>query len=195
MVKILVTLTAPLILLAATYEIIEPDFITQAESRKDILIKNATKQLKSEQDRLLHIKGETLTKASHSHSYYVDPTYTLDKDIPRVDNKGNQIGILYPKGYTFNPVKYMKILPPPIVVFNACDKKEVALVKQITSKNSYYMFASSGCEIGQFPKDFGKPLYLVTKEMKQKFQIKYTVSVVSIDKNAERIKVEVYKTN
>jgi conjugal transfer pilus assembly protein TraW len=192
--KAMAMIAVPAILLATTYSIAEPDIMSQIEGKKGLLTKNMKKEDAKAKEKLSHMSGASLTKAQRSYAYYVDPTYTLPQDIPRVDREGHQIGILYPKGYTFNPLQYLMIAPPPIVAFNACDKKEMALAKALMKDRPDAMFASSGCEIDQFPKDTGRPLYLVTEEMKKKFDLKNTLSVVSVDLKVKRIKIEVYKT-
>ncbi len=68
--------------------------------------------------------GETLSKAKENQIKYIDPTYTLDRDIPRYNQFGKLEGILYKKGYSFNPIEYMKALPPDFIIFNACDLSE-----------------------------------------------------------------------
>lgn len=195
MVKKIALLIVPLVVFGTTYKIIEPDVLSEAESRQNKAIKTIEREAKREQEEFKKLKGEPLTKASKTYAYYVDPTYTLKNDIPRVDQSGRVIGTLYPKGYRFNPLDYIRISPPPLIAFNACSKSEVDLVKRISANRPDAMFASSGCEIEDFPQDIGRQLYLVTKEMKEKFELKYTVSVVTVDMKAKRIKVEVYKTS
>lgn len=193
MVRLFVLLI-PLMLFAATYEIAEPDMLSEIEGRKEMVVKNLESQVKREKSKIEKLSGEKLTKATKDYTYYVDPTYTLTQDIPRVNNSGKIIGVLYPKGYTFNPLDYITMTPPPIVVFNACDKKEIEVVKKIIGNDPNYILASSGCAIKDFPRDIGRRIYLVTEEMKKKFDLKYTVSIVSVDLKTKRIKIEVLKT-
>lgn len=188
------TIALPFLLSAQTYKIAEPDMLDEIMSRKDMLEQNLKKQMVQEKEHIQNLTGESLTKAPKTYSYYVDPTYTLKQDIPRVDNQGRQVGILYPKGYTFNPIEYLPMLPPPIVVIDACDQKELDFATKYISTSPNAMIASSGCALKKFPKNFNRHLFLVSHEMKEKFNLKYTVSVVSIDKAAKRIKVDVYKT-
>lgn len=195
MVKKIVLFFVPLVAFGTTYKIIEPDVLSEAEGRQNKAVKTIEREAKREQEEFKKLKGEPLTKATKTYAYYVDPTYTLKNDIPRVDQSGRVIGTLYPKGYRFNPLDYIRIAPPPIIAFNACSKSEVDLVKRISANRPDAMFASSGCEIENFPKDIDRQLYLVTKEMKERFELKYTVSVVTVDMKAKRIKVEVYKTS
>jgi len=169
--KGILLLIIPMVVFGTTYKIAEPDILNEIESRKGGIAKEVDRQSKREMEEFKKLKGEPLKKATKAHSYYVDPTYTLAQDIPKVDREGKVIGILYPKGYTFNPLKYIQIAPPPIVAFNACDKNEVTLAKRLTANRPDAMYASSGCEIEDFPKDIGHQMYLVTKEMKEKFNL------------------------
>ncbi len=60
-----------------------------------------------------------LPRAIHNRTFLVDMTYTLDFDIP--NGKG---GILYPAGYTFNPLDYIDY-PRTLVVFDADDSEQM----------------------------------------------------------------------
>lgn len=54
----------------------------------------------------------------------VDMTYTVKEDIPWIDQNGRYLGVLYPKGYKFNPLvyrPYKKIL----VVINGNDPNQI----------------------------------------------------------------------
>jgi conjugal transfer pilus assembly protein TraW len=69
-----------------------------------------------------------LPRATQNRVRLVDISYTLDFDIP--DGKGN---ILYPKGFTFNPLDYI-VYPRTIVVINGTDREQVEWFK----KSSYF---------------------------------------------------------
>lgn len=194
MVKGLPLLLIPAIMFGTTYKIVEPDVISEVEGKKQKIASAVEKEAKVQQEEFKKLSGEALEKAPKTFFYLVDPTYTLSQDLPKVDRDGKVIGVLYPKGYTFNPLDYLRVAPPPIVAFNACDQKEVDLVKRLTANRPDALYASSGCEIEDFPKNINHQLFLVTKEMKEKFKLKYTVSVITADLTAKRIKVEVYKT-
>lgn len=195
MVKIVLLMIAPFVLMGTTYKIVEPDVMSEAEGRQQTAVKKVEREAKNQTELIKKLKGEVLSKAPKSFSYYVDPTYTLQQDIPKVDRNGNVIGILYPKGYVFNPLEYIRMAPPPIVAFDACNKKELEIAKKLVSGRPDAMFASSGCGIEDFPKNIDRQMFLVTKEMKEKFELKYTVSMITVDLKAKRIKVEVYKAS
>ena len=60
-----------------------------------------------------------LPAAKHQRAFLVDMSHTLNSDIP--DGKG---GILYQKGYTFNPLDYVK-LDRTLVIINGNDRRQV----------------------------------------------------------------------
>ncbi|WP_300720784.1 hypothetical protein [uncultured Brachyspira sp.] len=131
--------------------------------------------------------GEPLQQAVYDDEYEVEYYYTLSQDMPKVDRDGNIVGILYPKGYTFAPLKYMKMAPPPLIVYNPCDEDERELVNQIRSvydKNyQRYMLITSGCSLEDMSKIKLGTLnrFLLDKDSIKKFNLKYTVSVVTAD--------------
>ena len=104
----------------------------------------------------------------------MDLTYTLDQDIP--DGKG---GVLYPKGYTFNPLDYAG-LRSVIVVINGSDPSQVNWFKNsiyfedfktrlILSDGSYYDLSEK----------FKRPVFYLMEPMANRFQLKAVPSVVS----------------
>jgi conjugal transfer pilus assembly protein TraW len=60
-----------------------------------------------------------LPKATQNKTFLVDMSYTLESDIPGKDGK-----IIYPKGYGFNPLKYIDY-PITLVVIDGNDINQV----------------------------------------------------------------------
>jgi len=60
-----------------------------------------------------------LPAASHDRTFLVGMSYTLDRDIP--DGKG---GILYRKGYTFNPLDYVRF-NRVLVIVDGSDRRQI----------------------------------------------------------------------
>lgn len=191
MVKILFffTMLIPSILYAAVYEIVEPDFVETAKSFaataefKELALKEQNRQIET----IKASKGELLLQALNDSEYEVEYYYTLTKDMPKVDRNGNIVGILYPKGYTFAPLKFMKMAPPPLIVYNPCDEDELELVNNIRKifDNNYqrYILLTSGCSLDDMSKlKLGTDnRFLLDKDSVKKFNLKYTVSVVTAD--------------
>lgn len=187
-------------LFANTYEIIEQDLISEIENKAPELEKKMEEQKNIILEKVDNIKGETLNKATINRIKYIDPAYTLDKDIPKYDKFGKVEGVLYAKGYKFNPIEYMNILPPHFIIFNACDVLESNYVKQLIieyeDRNDDYMLVNSGCKNKDLKKtEFNSKVYFLTKEMKDKFQLEHTISIVYVDKDKQRIAIKEIATD
>lgn len=178
-----------------TYELKEQDLITEIENKAPEIEKKLEEDKKVIIEKIENLAGETLSKAKENQIKYIDPTYILDRDIPRYNQFGKLEGILYKKGYSFNPIEYMKVLPPDFIIFNACDLGETEYVKKIMGeyeeKSKDYMLVNSGCKNKDLKKtEFNSKVYFLTKEMKDKFKLEHTISIVYIDKDKKRIAVK-----
>ena len=103
----------------ATYPIAEKDALTEIEERaksidwSKVIKRKPIEDYDGPQDRV------SLPRAAKNRSFPVDMSSTLQMDIP--DGKG---GILYPKGYTFNPLEYVTFTKT-LVVINGNDPEQV----------------------------------------------------------------------
>ena len=178
-----------------TYELKEQDLITEIESKAPELEAKIEKQKEKIKEKIKNFSGELLSVAKENKTRYIDPTFTLDKDIPRYNKLGHQDGVLYKKGYVFNPIDYMKALPPDFIVFNPCDKNESDFVKELMKeyeeKSKDYMLVNSGCKNKELKQtEFKGKVYFLTIEMINKFQLEHTVSIVYVDKDKKRIAIK-----
>lgn len=160
-----------------TYDIEEPDVIKEMEDRA------ATADIKKHLDPekfTEKVKGfkpmnlVKLPKTEVARTFLVDMTYTLDMDIP--DGKG---GILYPKGYTFNPLDFMPVPPPTLVIINGEDQDQVAWFE-----NSPYRFNArtklllAGGDFYTIGHRFNRPAYFLMEPVAKKFQLQHSPCVV-----------------
>lgn len=103
----------------ATYAIAERDALAEIEQKakgidwSKVITRKSIEEYDGPQDRV------SLPRATRDRSFQVDMTYTLEMDIP--DGKG---GILYPKGYSFNPLDYVTFTRT-LVVLNGNDPEQV----------------------------------------------------------------------
>lgn len=120
-----------------------------------------------------------LPKATTTSARLVDITYTLPYDIPKVDAKGNQDGILYPKGYRFNPLKYMPTYDGILVFIDASDKDQVAWLRKTPYLNDYRakILLTDG-DYYSLAQSLWHPVYYATEPIITRFQIKAVPSVV-----------------
>ncbi|MCT7910362.1 hypothetical protein N5912_00825 [Arcobacter lacus] len=178
-----------------TYEIKEQDLISEIENKAPEIEQKMEEQKKIIHEKVDNLTGEVLTKAIQNKIKYIDPTYTLDRDIPRYNQSGKQVGVLYKKGYKFNPIEYINNIPPDFIIFNPCDTLEAeyvkTLMKEYESETKDYMLVNSGCKNKDLKStEFNSKVYFLTQEMKEKFEIKHTISIVYIDKDKKRIVVK-----
>ena len=107
----------------AVYPIAEPDALTElkAKAAKVDWKRHLDRERLSRKVRNYRPSDlKRLPAASRDRAFLSDLSYTLEKDIP--DGKG---GILYPGGYTFNPLEYVW-MRRAIVVINGRDQRQVA---------------------------------------------------------------------
>ena len=186
----------PLVVYAKTYPIVEKDMVQEMMERKPLFEKNAKKYVNDVKEKTESYSGEYTSKSKKNYIYYVDMTYVIPEDIPKINRFGKYEGIMFAKGTRVNPIKYLKAVPPDMVIFNPCDKDENAMVQKLRKTryiNKHFMIVATMCKSKDLMKNsLGQHSYLLTQEVKDKFKIKETVSIVSVDKQLEKVKVEVF---
>ena len=194
--KIFLIIVLSSAVIAKTYSIAEKSFIDEVIERKPLIEKNAKEYVKKLKNDAQDMSGESTISATNSYVYYIDPTYTLEQDIPKYNRYGQYEGVLYKKGTQVNPIKFIKAIPPDIVIFNPCDPDEKSFVQKLRItryKDKHFLATSTMCKVKELVKDdLGKHAFMLTKNIKEKFKIKETISIVSVDKSVNKIKVEVY---
>ena len=194
--KIFLIIVLSSAVIAKTYSIAEKSFIDEVIERKPLIEKNAKEYVKKLKNDAQNMSGESTISATKSYVYYIDPTYTLEQDIPKYNRYGQYEGVLYKKGTQVNPIKFIKAIPPDIVIFNPCDPEEKSFVQKLRItryKDKHFLATSTMCKVKELVKDdLGKHAFMLTKNIKEKFKIKETISIVSVDKSVNKIKVEVY---
>jgi len=182
---------------ATTYPVVEPDPIKELQHIIEKKKKEIPKLIEKAKRKLLSYRGEYLPPANQNATYSFKPIYCLKHNIV-VPQNGEWI-VLYPKGFCFNPLDYIKVAPPPIVVFNACRKKELHYVeKELYPKlPPNTLWTITGCSIKDMQKisknSFLKNVhwYFLTKEIEQKLKLKYTISIISVDLKVKKIVIKV----
>ena len=114
-----------------------------------------------------------LPRARHDRTFIVDPTYTLSFDIP--DGKG---GILYPKGYTFNPLDYVS-LPDILVFIDGADMKQLEwFQKSSYAKAPNVMLLMTGGSYPEVEKKLQRPVFYAPDKITKRFRIEAVPSVL-----------------
>lgn len=159
-----------------TYPVSEKDALQEIEERArqidwgKYLNKDKMKKV------LTNFKPEdmaVLKTAERSKTFTVDMTYTLEHDIP--DGKG---GILYPKGYTFNPLDYV-VFPNTLVFINGSDRRQLEWFKASAYyKNHEVMLLITGGPFHELSEELKRPVYYAKKKIVERLRLKAVPSVV-----------------
>ena len=104
----------------ATYSIAEQDALVEIEERAKAV--DWSKAMPKPVDLAAYHPStmSRLPKAQKGKRYLIDLTYTLKQDLP--DGRG---GVLYPKGYTFNPLDVVPF-DQVLVIIDADDREQLA---------------------------------------------------------------------
>ncbi len=158
-----------------TYPILEPDALKEFETRaaqvdwsKVFNKKTYEKAIENYHPDLVHLP-RTQKKATR----LVNMTYTLPFDIP--DGKG---GILYPRGYTFNPLNYIKF-SQTLVVINGNDPEQVKWFKHSRYADDYnVMLLLSEGAYYHLEHKLGQPVYYASTDIVRRFQLRSVPCIV-----------------
>lgn len=157
-----------------TYSFAEKDALTEIEDRAKQI--DWTKKLAELKSKVVNFRPEIphLPRVIADRVRMVDPTYTLDVDVPDPRDPSQ---ILYPKGFTFNPLQYMK-MPGCVVFVDAADRQQLAwLKKSALSKEATAKILLTGGDIGQMEKLLGRPVFFANNLLVEKFEIMAVPSV------------------
>jgi conjugal transfer pilus assembly protein TraW len=159
-----------------TYPIAEKDAIEEIKEKADKTdwskhfnkekIEKAVKEYRPE-------NIARLPRAAEDRTFQVDMSYTLDFDIP--DGKG---GILYPKGYTFNPLDYVQ-WPNVMVVIDGSDKDQVRWLtssQYLTDYRTMLLISDGG--FWDLSHSLKRPVFYATQQIAERFQLKAVPSVI-----------------
>ncbi len=155
-----------------TYPVVEPDILVQLRAdarqhqptREEILQKVKTYQPHNLQP---------LSRASRDRTFPVDMTYTFKKDI--VDVKGN---IIYPRGYTFNPLDYYTF-HGGMVVIDGSDPDQVKWFEKSPYFNNHQArLLLSGGYAYDLVKQYKRPVFYLTDIIARRLQLAAVPAVI-----------------
>ena len=176
------------------YEVREGDALEEIKARvKAVTVEEKESLQRQMKERVASYKpfnAVDLPPAASDDVRMVDMTHTLEFDIS--DGKG---GILYPKGYTFNPLEYVPF-SQTIVVFNGSLKREVDwfLSSEYVGRADVKVLLTGG-EWGSLTKRLKRRVFYLTSQIAERFQLKATPSVVAVRGNRYMEVKEVYVRN
>lgn len=156
-----------------TYQISERDALSEIEERarqvdwNKVLDKKKVENYQGPPDR------GNLPRAKRNRSFLVDMTYTTEIDVP--DGKG---GILYPKGYTFNPLDYVAY-PKTLVVIDGSDPEQVKWLasSEYDKRLDVTLLLTEG-NFGTVAKRISRPLFYADRKIIERLKLKAVPSVI-----------------
>lgn len=162
-----------------TYAIAEPDVMSEIEERASKIDWEA-KAKKIDLRAKMRAGSVRLPPAEKDQEYPVDLTYRLSYDIP--DGKG---GMLYPKGYQFNPVAFIQ-LPYRLGVIGP-SAEERAWAK---SQKGPIVWMTAGGDPIELTEALGQSVFLYTPEMAERITVQHTPALVT--QEGDRLVVREY---
>ena len=124
-----------------------------------------------------------LPRATQDRTFRVDMSYAVDFDIP--DGKG---GILYPKGYRFNPLEYVQ-WPGILVVIDGSDKEQVSWLRSSQYVKDYRtMLLVTDGGFWDLSHNLKRPVFYATRQIVNRFQLKAVPSVIQQSSNYMEVK-------
>jgi conjugal transfer pilus assembly protein TraW len=156
-----------------TYRIAERDALTEIEERaRQVDWDKILDKKKIENYQGPPNKGG-LPQAQHDRVFQVDMTYTTEIDVP--DGKG---GNLYPKGYTFNPLDYVKY-PKILVVINGNDPEQVKWLaaSEYAKRLDVTLLLTEGV-YGAVVKRVNRPAFYANRKIIERLKLKAVPSII-----------------
>jgi len=154
----------------ATYPIVEQDITKELQQKATTIDLDA---LFSTHNRYQPANLHPLPRAASDRVFTVDLTHTLERDIK--DSQGN---LLYPQGFTFNPLQYAG-LSGGLVVIDGSDPEQIEWFKGSPYyQNHRAILLLSGGYANELKQELKRPVYYLTHDIAARLQLKVAPSVV-----------------
>lgn len=158
----------------ATYPVVEPDLVT--ELKNQALRQHTTRdtvqlqdQLKTYQPANLH----TLPHATADRSFLVNMNYTVTQDV--VDGEGT---IIYPRGFIFNPLDYLRF-PGGLVVIDGADPLHITWFQNTNyAQNDQARLLLSDGSAYELSRQLKRSVFYLTTDIAERLQLAAVPSVV-----------------
>ena len=164
-----------------TWPMVEPDAMAEIEAA-------ATRQPANMADRFgprsswTALKGATLGIAQQSRVRSVVPFYTLDEEVRLPDGR-----VLYPKGFTFNPLTYVS-LPQRLVIVHP---RDLAWALRTAALTDWILLTGGGDAQGDalsLGEKHGRALFILEERVKERLGL--TVAPVIVRQVGQRLELK-----
>jgi conjugal transfer pilus assembly protein TraW len=162
--------------IGATYPVVERDALAEIEERAKAVDWGKAFDPKRTRERIQNYRPgemEALPAAKKDRVFQVDVSYTLDFDIP--DGRG---GILYPRGFSFNPLAHV-FLPNVLVVIDGGDERQIEWFKASSYAKDYrVMLLLCGGSYTRVMEKLKRPAFYADSRIVKRFQLKAVPAVI-----------------
>ena len=135
-------------------------------------------QLRNAQARYQPANLQALPRATKDTTTRVDLTHTLDEDVQDANGQ-----VLYPAGFTFNPLRYVS-LSGALVVIDGSDPEQVAWFQGSPYvKNHRALLLLSGGLAAPLRDELARPVAYLTEDIALRLQVRAVPSVVIEQEN------------
>jgi conjugal transfer pilus assembly protein TraW len=156
-----------------TFPIVEPDALAEIEAKAAALPKDLGPKF-GPRSRWSAMKSASLAPATATRRRSVVPFYTLDMDVTLPDGR-----VLYPKGFTFNPLTYVS-LPQRLVIVHAAELDWA--LKTATPTDWILLAAGSGPAAADpiaLGEKVGRPLFILEERVKERLGLTVAPVIVA----------------
>ena len=159
-----------------TFEIAEPDALLEIETRAAEVDWESVIDKEEAMRRVREYRPAdlwALPPAARDRVFLADMTYTLDMDIP--DGRG---AILYPKGYSFNPLDYVP-LTSILVILDGGDRRQTEwfTASQFAADFRTKLIITAGASL-ELAEALDRPVFYLPAEMAGRLRLAAVPSVV-----------------
>lgn len=144
-----------------TWSIVEPDALAEIEAKVATLPRDMSPRF-GPRSGWSAMKAAALPPAAADRTRSVVPFYTLEFDIQLPDGK-----IVYPKGFTFNPLTYVK-LPQRLVIVHP---RDLAWALKVARPSDFILLTALGKENGDpiaLGEQTGRAIYILEERVKER---------------------------
>lgn len=160
-----------------TWPIAEPDAMAEIETRAGNAPSLASKL--GPRSSWAAMRAASLGMASRTRARTVVPFYTLDQDIRLPDGR-----LLYPKGFTFNPLDYVT-LPQRLVIVHPRDLSWALQTARLTD----FILLTAGDAL-ELSERTGRALFILEERVKARLDL--TVAPVIVAQEGKALRVTEY---
>jgi len=166
--------------IARTWPIAEPDAMSEIEARAAAQPANLANRF-GPRERWSAMRSASLGRATVDRSRSIVPFYTLDQEIRLPDGK-----LLYPKGFTFNPLTFVS-LPQRLVIVQPAD---LGWALKTATMTDFILLAAGGprdADALTLGERHGRAIFILEPRIKERLGL--TVAPVIVRQVGQRLEL------